>query len=76
MRPGSATVVELHGDDRMTVIDPDGGQPAEITVLAPDGREDPGAIGATADAAGEGACAGSWPRAATTASSARCTPAG
>ena len=50
VRPGSATVVDLHGDDRVTVIDPDGGQPAELTVLAPDGREDAAAIGATADA--------------------------
>jgi hypothetical protein len=50
VRPGSATVVELHGDDRLTVIDPEGGQPAEITVLAPDGREDPGALGVDADA--------------------------
>src|SRR5512133_1574836 len=50
VRPGSATVVELRGDDRITVIDPDGGQPAELTVLAPDGRDDPGALGVTADA--------------------------
>ena len=50
VRPGSATVVELHGDDRLTVIDPEGGQPAEITVLALDGREDPGALGISADA--------------------------
>src|SRR3954469_6739343 len=50
VRPGSASVVELHGDDRITVIDPDGGQPAEVTVLAADGREDPGALGVTADA--------------------------
>src|SRR3954470_23925690 len=48
--PGSATVVELNGDDRVTVIDPDGGRPAEVTVLAPDGREDPGALGVHADA--------------------------
>ena len=41
VRPGARTVVELHAGDRMTVIDPDGGQPAELTVLAPDGREDP-----------------------------------
>ena len=34
----------------MTVIDPDGGQPAELTVLAPDGREDPAALGVTPDA--------------------------
>ncbi len=51
VRPGSATVVDLHGDDRVTVIDPDGGQPAELTVLSPDGREDPAALGASADAA-------------------------
>ncbi|HEU0024613.1 MAG TPA: DUF1989 domain-containing protein, partial [Thermoleophilaceae bacterium] len=43
-------MLELHGDDRMTVIDPDGGQPAELTVLAPDGGEDPSALGASADA--------------------------
>ena len=34
----------------MTVIDPDGGQPAELTVLSSDGRDDPGALGVTADA--------------------------
>jgi aminomethyltransferase len=50
VRPGSATVVELHGGDRVTVIDPDGGQPAELTVLSPDGRDDPGALGVSADA--------------------------
>ena len=50
VRPGSATVLELRGDDRITVIDPDGGQPAELTVLSPDGRDDAGALGATADA--------------------------
>ena len=50
VRPGSATVVDLRGDDRVTIIDPDGGQPAELTVLSPDGREDPGALGAGADA--------------------------
>jgi aminomethyltransferase len=47
VRPGSVTVVELRGGDRVTVIDPDGGQPAELTLRAPEGREDPGAIGAT-----------------------------
>jgi glycine cleavage system T protein (aminomethyltransferase) len=50
VRPGSATVVELHGGDRVTVIDPDGGQPAELTVLSPDGRDDPGALAVSADA--------------------------
>ena len=45
VRAGGATVVPLGGDDRITVHDPDGAQPAELTVLAPDGREDPGALG-------------------------------
>jgi aminomethyltransferase len=51
VRPGAATVVELKGGDRVTVIDPDGGQPAELTALAPDGREDLGALGASSDGA-------------------------
>jgi aminomethyltransferase len=50
VRPRGATVVEVRPDDRLTVIDPDGGQPAELTVLAPDGREDAAALGARADA--------------------------
>ncbi len=50
VRPGAATVVDVRVGDRLTVIDPDGGQPAELTALAPDGREDPGALGAAADA--------------------------
>src|SRR4051795_3216705 len=50
VRQGSAAVVERHGEGRITVIDPEGGQPAEVTVLAPDGREDPGALGVSADA--------------------------
>jgi aminomethyltransferase len=50
VRPGAATVVELRGGDRLTVVDPDGGQPAELTVLSPDGREDFGALGAAPDA--------------------------
>ena len=50
VRPGSATAVELRAGDRVTVIDPDGGQVAELTALAPDGRDDLGALGATADA--------------------------
>jgi aminomethyltransferase len=39
VRPGSSTTVELRGDDRVTVIDPDGGQPAELAC------DDPGALG-------------------------------
>ena len=50
VRPGSATVVELRGGDRVTVIDPEGGQPAELTVLSPEGRDDAAALGARADA--------------------------
>lgn len=46
VRPGGATVFELEPDDRMTVIDRDGSQVAEVTVLADDGREDYAAIGA------------------------------
>jgi aminomethyltransferase len=33
VRPGSATAVELHAGDRVTVIDPDGGQTAEVTLV-------------------------------------------
>jgi aminomethyltransferase len=47
VRPGAATVVELQADDRLTVRDLHGGQRAEVTVLAPDGREDFSAVGAT-----------------------------
>ncbi len=50
VRPGGATVVILAPDDRVTVIDVDGGQAAEVTVLDPDGAEVPEAIGMIADA--------------------------
>ena len=43
MRPGSATAVELHAGDRVTVRDPDGGQVAEVTVV-------PDALGLRQDA--------------------------
>ncbi len=43
VRPGSATAVELHAGDRVTIIDPDGGQPAELTTL-------PEALGTAQDA--------------------------
>jgi aminomethyltransferase len=33
VRPGSATAIELHAGDRVTIRDPDGGQPAEVTVV-------------------------------------------
>ncbi|MDP9400172.1 MAG: DUF1989 domain-containing protein [Actinomycetota bacterium] len=50
VRPGAATVVALGAGDAVRVVDPLGGQAAELTVLAPDGREDPGALGVRADA--------------------------
>jgi aminomethyltransferase len=50
VRPGSATAVELRGGDRVTVIDPDGGQVAELTALSPEGRDDLAALGTAADA--------------------------
>jgi aminomethyltransferase len=50
VRPGSATVVEVRAGDRVNVIDPDGGQVAELTALSPDGRDDLDALGARADA--------------------------
>jgi glycine cleavage system T protein (aminomethyltransferase) len=51
VRRGAATVVSLYPDDRLTVRDLDGGQHAELTVLAPDGREDFGALGLGGDGA-------------------------
>ena len=50
VRPGGATVFGLGPDDRLTIVDRDGGQVAELTVLAPDGRDDAAALGARADA--------------------------
>jgi aminomethyltransferase len=50
VRPNGATVLGLRPDDRLTVTDTDGGQVVELTVLAPDGRDDAAALGATADA--------------------------
>ncbi len=50
VRPGGATVLTLAPDDRLTVIDQDGGQVAEVTALTPEGDEAAGAIGARADA--------------------------
>ncbi|HEX2103933.1 MAG TPA: glycine cleavage system aminomethyltransferase GcvT [Solirubrobacteraceae bacterium] len=66
VRPGGATVVQVRRGDRLTVRDPDGGQPAELTVLDHEGGEDAAALGARADAPatvlraalGDGAAAG------------------
>src|SRR4051795_2350322 len=50
VRPGGATVVAVRPGDRMTIRDPDGGQPAEVTVLDAEGANDAAALGARADA--------------------------
>jgi aminomethyltransferase len=50
VRRGSATVVLLEPDDRLTVRDLAGGQRAEVTALAADGREDGAALGIATDA--------------------------
>jgi aminomethyltransferase len=50
VRPGGATVVTLGPDERLTVVDKDGGQVAEVSVLDDRGRDDAAAFGATADA--------------------------
>src|ERR1700754_1996424 len=50
VRPGGATVVRVRPGDRLTVRDPDGGQPAEVTVLDAGGGEPPAALAARADA--------------------------
>src|SRR4051794_7057893 len=50
VRPGGATVVGVRPGDRLTVRDPDGGQPGEVTVLDAEGGEDAAALGARADA--------------------------
>ena len=46
VRPGGATRVRVRPGDRVTVIDPDGGQPAEVVVLG----ADPEVLGTRADA--------------------------
>jgi aminomethyltransferase len=49
VRPGGATAVRLHPEDLLTVINSDGGQLAELTVLDAEGGEDAAAIGARLD---------------------------
>lgn len=50
VRRGGATVIALEPDDRLTVRDLVGGQRAEVTVLAPRGREDAAALAISSDA--------------------------
>ena len=49
VRPGAATAVPLHPDDRITIVNRDGGQVAELTVVDSEGGEDAAALGARAD---------------------------
>jgi aminomethyltransferase len=49
VRSGGATVVQLETGDALVVRDPAGGQAGELTVVAPSGSEDFGALGAAAD---------------------------
>jgi aminomethyltransferase len=50
VRPGGATVVDLGPDERLTVIDRDGGQVAEVTAIGHEGRDAAAALGVRADA--------------------------
>jgi aminomethyltransferase len=50
VRPGGITAVSLLPEDRLTVIDAQGGQIAELTILSSSGRDDAEALGAKADA--------------------------
>ncbi len=50
VRPGGVTTVALMPDDRLTIVDAQGGQVAELTVLGASGREDADALGVRADA--------------------------
>lgn len=49
VRPGGATALVVEGDDEITVIDRQGGQRGELTVLTPEGREDLAAVGVSPD---------------------------
>src|SRR5215207_7277343 len=46
VRPGGATRIRVAPGDRLTVVDPDGGQPAEVMVLGTDAE----ALGVRPDA--------------------------
>jgi aminomethyltransferase len=50
VRPGGITVVALGPGDRLTLIDAQGGQVSELSVLGQSGRDESEAIGARADA--------------------------
>ncbi len=48
VKGGGAVVVAIEPGDVLEVVDLEGGQPAELVLFAPDGREDAAAIGAKA----------------------------
>jgi aminomethyltransferase len=50
VRPGGITVLALEPGDRLKLIDAQGGQVAELSILDPSGRDESEAIGARADA--------------------------
>ena len=50
VRPAAATAIRLEPGDELTVINHDGGQVAELTVLDREGGEDAAALGTRADA--------------------------
>ena len=53
--PGrGAIVVEVMPGDRLEIVNDEGGQRCELLVAHPDGRLDPGILGATADASANG----------------------
>jgi len=63
MRPGSeryrvpaqgTIMIELYAGDRLTLIDPEGGQPGELLVFDQQGRSIPDALGVSANAGAEG----------------------
>lgn len=57
-------VIELHPDDRLTLVDPEGGQPGELLVFDQHGKPSPGALGVEANAGSDGirSILGSGPR--------------
>ena len=54
VRGGGSLVVPVAAGDKLILRDIEGGQPCELAFCGSDGRFDAGALGATADAAGDG----------------------
>lgn len=51
---GGAVIVVIRGDDRVRVINVEGGQPCEVTPFAANGSSDPGLLGRPPDGAADG----------------------